>query len=72
MGIGILIFGIVAGLLGIVGITMPIVYKMDKNNIELEKLKLEKELLVLQKDAEERAIKLLEEENKKYDRLIAE
>jgi hypothetical protein len=66
------IFGIVAGVVGVVAIVMPIVYKMDKNNLAVERLRLEKETALLQAEADERTLKRLEAENRQYDRLLAE
>jgi hypothetical protein len=61
MLLGIII--IVAMVLGFAGFVLLLVNKWIKNDHEIEKLK-------LQKETKELEIKLLEEENKKYDKII--
>jgi hypothetical protein len=43
-----------------------------KREMELEKLKYQKEMLELEIEKQRNEIKLLEEENRKYDRIIGE
>jgi Na+-translocating ferredoxin:NAD+ oxidoreductase RnfG subunit len=52
------------------GIVFLFVYKNQKNKIELKKLEQQKEILKLEIEKQNNHIKLLEEENKKYDRII--
>ena len=42
----------------------------EKRDTELEKLRYQKEILQLEVDAQNNKIKLLEQENKKYDNII--
>ena len=42
----------------------------EKRDTELEKLRYQKEILQLEVDAQNNKIRLLEEENKKYDNII--
>ena len=53
-------------LLGIMGIA----YKMHKNDLEVKRLKLEKEILELEVKKQDNQIKILEEDNKKLDKMI--
>ncbi|MDR2095831.1 MAG: hypothetical protein LBP76_09995 [Treponema sp.] len=46
------------------------VYKITKNAKEKDKLKYQKEILELEIEKQRNQIKLLEEENKKYDAII--
>jgi hypothetical protein len=57
---------------GLPAITLSFIYKNIKNKREkeIEKLKYQKELVELEIEKENRQIKLLEEENKKLDRII--
>jgi beta-lactamase regulating signal transducer with metallopeptidase domain len=43
-----------------------------KRELELEKLKYQKEILELELEKQRNEIKLLEEENRKYDKIIGE
>ncbi|MDR0784557.1 MAG: hypothetical protein LBE74_01565 [Treponema sp.] len=61
---------IVAGVLGTVGIALSFVNKWIKNDHEIEKLKLQKETAELEMKQMEMKIKLLETEDKKYDKII--
>jgi hypothetical protein len=72
-------FGGPAGILAIIGIfiVLPrtILSFVSKNNTqkrqtELEKLKYQKQILELELEKQRNAIRLLEEENKKYDNII--
>jgi cell shape-determining protein MreC len=61
---------ITAGVFGLVGTVMMFVNKWVKQDHEIEKLKLQKEMAELEVKQMEMKVKLLEEENKKYDNLI--
>jgi Na+-translocating ferredoxin:NAD+ oxidoreductase RnfG subunit len=52
------------------GIVFLFTYKNQKSKIELKKLEQQKEILKLEIEKQNNHIKLLEEENKKYDRII--
>lgn len=52
------------------GIVFTFAYKNKKNKIELKKLEYQKEILQLELEKENAQLKLLEEENKKLDRII--
>jgi len=60
----------VAGTLGLMGIIFLFVSKMVKGHNEVAKLKIQKEILELELKKQDNQIKLLEEENKKYDKII--
>jgi hypothetical protein len=61
---------IVAGVLGVIGIVFPSINKWIKTDSEIEKLKLQKEILELETKKQDSQIKLLEAENQKYDKII--
>ena len=67
MEIALIVFG---GVLGLTGMVFLFVNKMVKADYEFKNLKTKKEILELEIRKQENQIKLLEEENKKYDRLI--
>jgi hypothetical protein len=54
---------IIIGAFGITGTIMAFAYKAYKNWVTTKRLKLEKEILELKKEEDERKIKLLEDEN---------
>ena len=60
----------VAGSLGLLGIIFLFVSKMVKGHNEVTKMKLQKEVLELEIRKQDNQIKLLEEESKKYDKII--
>ena len=62
----------VAGTLGFIGIIFLFVGKMVKGHNEITKIKAQKEILELEIQKQNLQIKLLEEENKKYDKIINE
>jgi len=73
MGMGALIALIaVSGVLGLIGIIFLFVGKMVKGQQDVTKLKMQKEILELEIQKQDGHIKLLEEENKKYDKIISE
>jgi hypothetical protein len=51
-------------------IIFSFIYKVKKNKHDIEKLKYQKEILELEIVKQNNQIKLLEEENKKYDGII--
>ena len=59
---------------GLPAITFAFLYKTARNKREkeIEKLKYQKELLELEIEKENRQIQLLEEENRKLDRILNE
>ena len=63
---------IAAGTLGLVGMIFLFVSKMVKAQFEVTKMKTQKEILELEIQKQNGHLKLLEEENKKYDRIINE
>jgi hypothetical protein len=54
------------------GIIFTFAYKNKKNKNELKKLEYEKEILQLEIEKDNLRLKLLEEENKKLDKIINE
>jgi len=63
---------ITLGTLGLIGMVFLFVSKMVKGHFEVVKLKTQKEILELEIQKQNNDIKLLEEESKKYDRIINE
>jgi hypothetical protein len=63
-------FGMIMALLVAPSITFGFIFLMKKNKNEVEKLKLQKEILELEMQKEETHLKLMIEENKKYDKLL--
>jgi len=77
MDLGEVIIGSIAVLslfVGLPAIVLPFIYKNTKNKREkeIEKLKYQKEILELGAQKQNNQIKLLQEENKKLDRIINE
>ena len=60
----------VAGGLGLLGMIFLFVGKMVKGHNEMAKIKMQKEILELEIQKQNNQIKLLEEESKKYDKII--
>ena len=63
---------ITLGTLGLTGMVFLFVSKMVKGHFDVIKMKTQKEILELELQKQNNEIKLLEEENKKYDRIINE
>ena len=63
---------IAAGTLGLIGTIFAFVGKMATSQQEVSKLKIQKEILELELQKQNNQIKLLEEESKKYDKIINE
>ncbi|MDR2149416.1 MAG: hypothetical protein LBO67_01050 [Spirochaetaceae bacterium] len=61
---------ILSVLIGVPAVVMFSIYKIVKLVTEKGKLKDQKELLALEIEKQKAQIRLLEEENKKYDRII--
>ena len=61
---------IIIGVLGLTGMVFMFVNKMVKNHYDQKNTITQKEILELEIKKQENQIKLLEEENKKYDKLI--
>jgi hypothetical protein len=61
---------ITGGVLGLFGIIFLSINKMNKDYYESENLKTKKEILKLEVEKQKDQIKLLEEENKKLDKII--
>ena len=73
MGTGALIALIIAaGTLGLIGTIFAFVGKMVTSQQDVSKLKIQKEILELELQIQNNQIKLLEEESKKYDKIINE
>ena len=62
----------VVGTLGLIGIIFNFVGKIVKGHNELSKLKIQKEILELEIEKQNSQIKLLEEESRKYDKILIE
>ena len=62
----------VAGTLGLIGFIFTFVGKMVKEQQDVTKMKMQKEILELEIQKQNSQIKLLEEESKKYDKIINE
>jgi len=62
----------ITGTLGFIGTIFLFVSNMVKGHNEVAKMKLQKEILELELQKQNNHIKLLEEENKKYDKIINE
>jgi len=58
------------GVIGLTGMAFVLFNKMVKKQFESRNIKIQKEILELEIKKQENQIKLLEEENKKYDKLI--
>jgi cell shape-determining protein MreC len=63
---------IIATILGFAGFVLLLVNKWIKNDHETEKLRLQNEAAKLEIEQTDKKIKLLEEENKKYDKMLTE
>jgi len=61
---------IVIGTLGLISAIFFFVSRIVKGHTEISKMKIQKEILELEIQKQNSQIKLLEEENKKYDKLI--
>ena len=61
---------IAAGALGLTGMVFLFVSKLVKESLEVSKLKMQKEIMELELQKQNTQLKLLEEENKKYDKII--
>jgi hypothetical protein len=59
---------VIALFVGLPGIVLHFIYKCKKNKTEM--IKHQKELLEIEIEKEKIQLKLLEEENKKYDKII--
>ncbi|MDR2482053.1 MAG: hypothetical protein LBD08_00295 [Treponema sp.] len=64
------IIAIVSALVIAPAIILPFIYKLIKSKHDIIKMQYQKEILELEADKQKDQIKLLEEENKKYDRII--
>jgi len=60
----------VAGVFGLLGMIFLFVGKMVKEHNEVTKITMQKEILELEIQKQNNQIKLLEEESKKYDKII--
>jgi len=63
-------FGMIMGLFVAPAITFGFILLIKKQKSDVEKLRYKKEILELEIKKEEAHIKLIQEENKKYDRII--
>jgi hypothetical protein len=61
---------VLGSILGLPAMVFIFVYSLVRKDTELKKLKYQKEILELEIQKQNNQIKLLEEENKKYDTLI--
>ena len=61
---------IAGGALGLTGMVFLFVSKMVRESLEISKIKMQKEILELEIEKQNNQLKLLEEENKKLDRII--
>jgi hypothetical protein len=66
------IIAIVSTLIVAPAIVFSFIYKVTKNKQEIIKLKYQKDILELELKKQNNQIKLLEEENNKYDKIINE
>ena len=68
------IFQIIAliGTFSIAAVAMSFIYRISKHKDRVKELELQKEIMELELQKENAKIKSLEEENKKYDRIIDE
>jgi hypothetical protein len=66
------IIAIISNCVVLPGIIFTFIYKNKKNKTEIEKMKYQKEILELEIEKENLNIKKLEEENRKYDKIINE
>ncbi|MDR2150498.1 MAG: hypothetical protein LBO67_06725 [Spirochaetaceae bacterium] len=64
------IIAIISTLVAAPAIVFSFIYKVAKNKQELKRLQYQKEILELEINKQNNQIKLLEEENKKYDKII--
>ena len=64
------IIAVLATLIGIPSVLMFFIYKIIKDMKARDKVKYQKEILELEIEKQKNQIKLLEEENKKYDNII--
>jgi hypothetical protein len=64
------IIAIISTLVVAPAIVFSFIYKVTKNKQEIKRLEYQKEILVLEIEKQNNQIKLLEEENKKYDKII--
>jgi hypothetical protein len=64
------IVAVISTLVVVPSIVFLFIYKVSKNKHELKKMKYQKEILELEIEKQNNHIKLLEEENKKYDKII--
>jgi hypothetical protein len=58
--------------LGLSGMALLLIHKWVKDDNEMKKIKMQKEVSELEIEKMDKKIKLLEEENKRYDRIINE
>ena len=61
---------ITGGVLGLTGMVFLFINKMVKTDYEYKKLETQKEILELEIRKQDNQIRLLEEESKKYDKII--
>ena len=64
------IVAILSTLVAAPAILFSFIYKVTKNKHELKKMQYQKEILELEVEKQNNQIKLLEEENKKLDKII--
>ena len=64
------VIAIISTLVIVPSIVSLLIYKVSKNKHEIKKLQFQKEILELEVKKQNNQIKLLEEENKKYDKII--
>ena len=63
-------FGMIMSLLVLPGLTFGFIIMIKKIKADVDKLKYRKEILELEVKKEEIKIRLMQEENKKYDKMI--
>jgi hypothetical protein len=66
------IIAIISSLVIAPALVFSFIYKLKKNKYDIERLKYQKEILELELLKQNNEIKLLEEENRKYDKIINE
>ena len=66
------IISVICVFVGLPGIVCSFIHRHQKNKLEIKKMEYNKEILELEITKQNNQIKLLEEENKKYDRIINE
>lgn len=65
------VIGMVLSLLVLPGMTFAFIYALRRSKVEVDKLRLQKEILELELKRDELKVLALTEENRKYDAVLA-